>query len=80
MDEKLRNFERLAEKRVTDTIKKIRLIGNLANKGNYSYTESHVRQILEALDTELRVLRNRFKEENIQDNLSFSFKSNRENS
>lgn len=40
--EKATRFERLAVRRVTETIKKMRLIGNLANRHNYSYNEDHV--------------------------------------
>ena len=35
---KMEKFEELAEKRVSDTLKKLQLIGNLANKNNYDYT------------------------------------------
>ncbi len=61
MTEKLQKFERLAEKRVSDAIKKLRLIGNLSNKNNYSYTEDHVKQLVEALETEMRILKGRFE-------------------
>lgn len=74
MDEKTEKFERLAEKRVTETIKKMRLIGNLANRRNYTYTEDHVKQIVDALENELRILKSRFKEETSTEIYSFSFK------
>lgn len=72
---KLEKFEELAEKRVTDIIKKFKLIGNLANRHNYDYTEEHVRQIIEALESELRILKNRFKEEAVSKEYTFSFKN-----
>ncbi|MGG1864082.1 hypothetical protein ABEP22_13115 [Bacillus safensis] len=74
MREKREKFERLAEKRVTDVVKKIRLIGNLANKNNYDYTDEHVKQIIDTLETELRTLKGRFKDEMVNDNPVFSFK------
>jgi uncharacterized protein YeeX (DUF496 family) len=74
MNEKRERFERLAEKRVTDVVKKVRLIGNLANKNNYEYTDEHVKQIIDTLETELRFLKGRFKEEKVNDNPIFSFK------
>lgn len=77
MEDKRERFERLAEKRVTDVINKLRLIGNLANKNNYDYTEEHVKQILDAFDQELRSLKLRFKEEASSEQYSFSFKKNR---
>jgi hypothetical protein len=74
MSEKLEKFERLAEKRVTEAIKKMRLIGNLANKHNYEYTDEHVKQIIDALEDELRLLKRRFKEEKNNEIQAFSFK------
>lgn len=74
MSSKIEKFEELAEKRVTETIKKIKLIGNLANRRNYEYTDDHVRQIIEALENEIKNLKNRFKEEIASKECSFSFK------
>jgi hypothetical protein len=54
-------FVELAEKRVSRAIKDIRLIGNLSNKGNYSYTEADVRKIMRALGDELKGLKARFE-------------------
>ena len=42
-------FKGLAEKRVNRAIKNIKLIGNLSNKSNYSYTEHDARKIHAAL-------------------------------
>ena len=74
MVEKASRFERLAERRVTETIKKMRLVGNLANRHNYSYTEEHVKQIIEALDSELRQVKARFRQESSPKAQIFSFK------
>jgi uncharacterized protein YeeX (DUF496 family) len=74
MNEKLEKFERLAEKRVNEGLKKIRLIGNLSNKNNYDYTEEHVKQIIDALENEMRVLKNRFKDEISSGKSDFIFK------
>ena len=72
--EKASRFERLAERRVTETIKKMRLIGNLANRHNYAYTEEHVKQILDALESELRQVKARFRQEVSSQAQWFSFK------
>jgi Rad3-related DNA helicase len=74
MNEKRAKFERLAEKRVSETIKKIRLVGNLANKHYYDYTDTHVNQIIQAIESELRALKNKFKEETSSSSDTFSFK------
>lgn len=56
-----RKFVELAEKRVTRAIKDIRLIGNLSNRSNYTYTEDDVRKIMKALKNELDGLKARFE-------------------
>jgi len=53
-------FVELAEKRVSRAIKDIRLIGNLSNRSNYSYTEDDVRKITKALRDEVEALKARF--------------------
>lgn len=67
-------FERLAERRVTEVVKKMRLVGNLANKRNYTYTEDHVRQILEALEAEMRQVKAKFRQETSTQARGFSFR------
>lgn len=59
--EKREKFVELAEKRVSRAIKDIRLIGNLSNKGSYSYTEADIRKIHRVLSEELKALKARFE-------------------
>ena len=54
-------FIELAENRVSRTIKDIRLIGNLANRSNYSYTADDSRKIIKALKDEIDALKARFE-------------------
>ena len=74
LDSKLVRFERLAQRRVNAAIKQLRLIGNLANRRNYEFTESHLRQILDALDAEMRSLKHRFRDEGAAGGQEFSFR------
>ncbi|MDG0032699.1 hypothetical protein MMB68_24430 [Priestia sp. Y58] len=74
MEDKLGKFERLAEKRVIEAKKRIRLIGNLANKHNYEYTEQHVKQIIDTLENEMKTLKNRFRDESLGEACDFAFK------
>jgi hypothetical protein len=67
-------FERLAEKRVTEVVKKLRLVGNLANRHNYKYTDEHVKQIMEALEGEMRLVKARFRQETAVQSQGFSFR------
>jgi hypothetical protein len=59
-DEKQQRFERVAEKRVSDLIRRIRLLGNLSNRSNYAYSERHVRHMFTAVERELKLARSRF--------------------
>ena len=58
--EKRNRFVRLAENRVSRAINSIRLIGNLSNKCNYSYTDADVRAIISALQSEINNLKGQF--------------------
>ena len=59
-EEDRKKFVELAEKRVTRTIKDIRLIGNLSNKSNYSYAKKDVDKIYKALKQTLEEMKARF--------------------
>jgi hypothetical protein len=43
-----KKFVELAEKRVTRAMKDIKLIGNLSNRSNYSYTDKDAKAIVKA--------------------------------
>jgi hypothetical protein len=58
--DKRAKFVELANKRVTRCIKDLKLIGNLANKANYEFTDSDAKKILRALQREVDAIRNRF--------------------
>ena len=72
--EKMMRFERIAEKRVSDVLKKMQLIGNLSNKNNYEYTDKHVKQIIDSLENELKILKSKFSEESNEKTTEFRFK------
>ncbi len=55
-----KKFVELAEKRVTRALKDIKLIGNLSNRSNYSYTEKDVATIYKALKKGLDEMKTRF--------------------
>lgn len=74
MNEKLERFERLAEKRMTEAVKKISLVANLSNRNNYDYSDKHVSQIINRLEEELALLKQKFRSENKSDNPNFKFK------
>ena len=71
MSQKRQKFVALAEKRVTRTIKDIRLIGNLSNRSNYEYDQTDVRSILRALKHEISELERRFESPGRADDVIF---------
>ena len=57
---KAEKFVDLAQKRVRRVMKELRLIGNLLNRSNYTYTDKQVKKIVSALRSEIRDLQRRF--------------------
>ncbi|MBN8279237.1 MAG: hypothetical protein J0M16_01375 [Gammaproteobacteria bacterium] len=53
-------FVELAQKRVNKAINDIRLVGNLSNRSNYSYTEQDSKKIYAALRRAVDEMRARF--------------------
>ena len=64
-------FVTLAEKRVVKAIKDLRLIGNLSNRSNYSYTDKAVRKIINALNKEIKALKRRFENDKRTEDVTF---------
>jgi hypothetical protein len=60
MKDKRERFVSLAEKRVPRAIHELRLIGNLANTHNYTYTQDEAQRIVSALEQEVKLLKGRF--------------------
>lgn len=53
-------FIELAQKRVSRALKDIKLIGNLSNRNNYSYTDQDVKKITLALKKAVDDMKARF--------------------
>ena len=71
---KMEKFEQLAEKRVNEAVKKISIIGNLSNRGNYEYTEAHIKQIVSTLRKEVGKVQARFENKGRSEKQGFKFK------
>lgn len=56
-------FKRLASKRTTNLLNQLRLLGNLANRANYDYTDEDLRKIFHAVEDQLRIVKAKFKGE-----------------
>ena len=71
MRDKRKKFVELAEKRVNRLLKDIRLVGNLSNRSNYSFSEEDIRKIFTAIDNEMRATRKRFDSSGSSDETTF---------
>jgi hypothetical protein len=71
MSKNREKFIQLAENRVTKAIKNLRLVGNLANKSNYSYNEEDAKKILTALEAEVKNVRRRFESTSSDEEIIF---------
>jgi len=60
METRQEKFKRLANKRTNAVLNKLRLLGNLANRANYDYSEDEVRKIFFAIDSQLRTMKAKF--------------------
>ena len=54
-------FKKLAEPRVVNALKYIRIVGNLSNKSNYTYSDEDNKKIINALYDAVRDAANKFK-------------------
>ena len=64
-------FVELAQKRVTRALKDIRLIGNLSNRSNYTYTDDDAKRIYKTLLNALNELKGRFDRKGDDTDISF---------
>ena len=53
-------FKRLAANRTNNVIKNIRLLGNLSNRHNYSYSEDEFKRIFGIIEEEVKLAKSRF--------------------
>lgn len=71
METDRQKFVRLANARVGKAIDAVRIIGNLSNRSNYSYSESDIERIFRTLNNELKACKQRFSAEAAGDKTSF---------
>ena len=64
-------FVELAEKRVRRALKDIKLIGNLSNRSNYSYTDEDVKKIMRTLQSAVNEIKTRFERKGEEEEIEF---------
>ena len=53
-------FKRLAANRTNNAVKNIRLLGNLSNKHNYTYSDNDFKLIFNMIEDEVKLAKSRF--------------------
>jgi hypothetical protein len=53
-------FRRLAATRTNEVLRRLKILGNCANRQIYSYTEKDIDKIFSAIDRRLKEIRSRF--------------------
>ena len=69
--DKRKKFVELAERRVRNAIKAIRIIGKLGNKNAYEYTADDVKKIALALNKEVEAMKGRMSHTGGKDVVDF---------
>lgn len=75
---KRERFERIAYARTDKILEMMRLLGNCSAKTNYTYKDEEIEDILKTLETELKILKNRFNlqtADSLKDNFRDIFES-----
>lgn len=72
MRDKHGKFVELATKRVNKALDQIRLVGNLANRMTYDYTDDEAKKILRALQKEVDSVKSKFGDSNAGGDHKFS--------
>ncbi len=62
MQPKREAFRRLAEKRTSAILDRIRVLSNLANPYAYQWEEAEIRQMFDAIEEELRLAKAKFQQ------------------
>jgi hypothetical protein len=60
-EDKHDKFKRVASKRVNELLDKLDILGNCANKSNYSYTEEDIQKIFRVIDSKVKEVKSKFK-------------------
>ena len=48
------NFKRLASSRTNEVMKRVKILGNCANRSHYDYTEEEINRIFSELERKIR--------------------------
>ena len=54
------NFKRLAEARTVEVLRRLKILGNCANRSNYDYSESEVNKIFGEIEKKVKDVKAKF--------------------
>lgn len=54
------NFKRLASKRTNEVLRKVKILGNCANRSHYDYSEEEVNKIFYEIERKVREVKAKF--------------------
>jgi len=60
MDRRKDNFKRLAVSRTNEVLRRLKILGNCANRSHYDYTEEEVGRIFSEIDKRVRETKAKF--------------------
>jgi len=66
-------FRRLAQPRVEKVLNDLRVLGNLASKSRYEYTQEEVDRMFESIDARLQEVKTKFGRKQAEEKESFEF-------
>lgn len=70
-DDRRAKFVRLAEKRVGNALRAVRLIGNLSNRAAYDFEDADIKKIASALTKEVESMQRRFSDTPVKNKIEF---------
>ena len=60
LEEKKKRFKRLAVYRTNEVLKRLKVLGNCANRSVYSYTEKEINKIFSEIERKVRETKSKF--------------------
>jgi hypothetical protein len=73
VEDKAAKFKSIAERRVSNVLKTLRNIGNLANRSSYDYSPEQIGKMFRTIRTELDTVEARFKRVDLKGPQGFTF-------
>ncbi len=60
MDKRRENFKRLAVSRTNEVLRRLKILGNCANRSHYDYTQEEIGRIFSEIDKRVRETKAKF--------------------